>query len=98
VSGPGCWGWFQAVVLLDLVSYLAAAAIGMSVTIPAIDQPDCMTARVSDQLRQGLRHIAGTRMPPNASMRDATEPHRLCYRFVCAIRSVRMLDRHAGMT
>ncbi|MGN9907575.1 MFS transporter [Phytohabitans sp. LJ34] len=52
-------GWFQAVVLLDLTSYLIAAAIINRLPIPATTQPTG-TTRVRDQLGRGLHHIART--------------------------------------
>jgi MFS family permease len=61
IAGPligtalAAMGWFAAVVLLDVASYLAAAAIIASLSIPP-GGPANGAARVRD----GLRHIAGT--------------------------------------
>lgn len=66
ISGPlvgtylAAAGWFPAVVLLDLVSYLVAAAIVSSVPIPATGWSESSGTRIRDQLREGLRHIGST--------------------------------------
>jgi predicted MFS family arabinose efflux permease len=66
ISGPllgtymAAIGLFPAVVLLDLISYLVAAAIITHVPIPATGRSESITTRVSDELREGLGHIAGT--------------------------------------
>lgn len=51
-------GWFRAVVLVDVASYLAAAAVVSRVAIPRT----ALRARVSGGLRHGLRHIVRTRL------------------------------------
>jgi predicted MFS family arabinose efflux permease len=53
-------GWFQAAALIDVASYLAAAAIMTGVPIKATDRCDHVTPRITGELRAGLRHIAGT--------------------------------------
>ncbi|GAA4712270.1 MFS transporter [Phytohabitans rumicis] len=53
-------GWFTAVVLLDVATYLAAAAIITSVAIGRADPPVRVRARLVRELRGGVRHIAGT--------------------------------------
>lgn len=50
-------GWFQAVVLVDVASYLAAAAIIMTVAITPTARPSRLAARISGELREGWRHI-----------------------------------------
>lgn len=67
VSGPllgtylAAVGWFQAVVLLDVASYLVAAALIRGLAIPATVRPAAVvTTRVGGDLRHGLRHIAQT--------------------------------------
>jgi predicted MFS family arabinose efflux permease len=68
ISGPlvgtymAAIGWFPAVVLLDLISYLVAAAIFTRVPIPASVRSEGIGTRFGDRLREGLRHIAGTSM------------------------------------
>jgi predicted MFS family arabinose efflux permease len=68
ISGPlvgtylAAIGWFPAVVLLDLVSYLVAAAIITRVPIPVSVQREDVNARLGVRLREGLRHIARTNM------------------------------------
>jgi predicted MFS family arabinose efflux permease len=49
-------GWFEAVVLVDVASYLVAAAVVTSVAISRVDPP----IRASVRLRGGLRHIVRT--------------------------------------
>jgi MFS family permease len=51
-------GWFEAVVLVDVTSYLVAAAIITSVAIIPIDRPARVASRITGELREGLRHIA----------------------------------------
>jgi MFS family permease len=54
-------GWFQAAVLADVASYLVAAAIVMSVTIPGAVRPPCaLGARFTGGMREGLGHIVRT--------------------------------------
>jgi MFS family permease len=53
-------GWFQAVVLLDAVSYLAAAVIICRVAIPRAPRQPGIVPQNSAGLRHGLRHIART--------------------------------------
>ena len=48
-------GWFEAVVLVDLASYLIAAAI-----IHTIPIPRARLAKKAHRLRDGLRHVART--------------------------------------
>jgi len=56
-------GWFQAVVLVDVASYLAAAAIICRVAIPRITQrAGAAVTRNPAGLRHGLRHITRTRL------------------------------------
>lgn len=49
-------GWFQAVVLIDVTSYVAAAAIIMTVTIAPAAKP----TQVANQLREGWHHLVHT--------------------------------------
>jgi MFS family permease len=54
-------GWFQAVVLADVASYLAAAVIVGSVAIPRTARPArTVAARTPGGLRYGLRHVVRT--------------------------------------
>jgi MFS family permease len=53
-------GWFEAVALVDIASYLAAAVIIMGVAINATAQPGPLTPRITSELRDGLHHIVGT--------------------------------------
>jgi predicted MFS family arabinose efflux permease len=53
-------GWFQAVILVDVASYLAAAAIIMGVAIIPTARPARMAPRITGELREGLRHILRT--------------------------------------
>lgn len=53
-------GWFAAVVVIDVVSYLVAAAIIMTVTIDRADPPTRPATRIVGQLRDGFRHIVHT--------------------------------------
>ena len=53
-------GWFGAVVLVDVASYLAAAAMIMRVAISRTDPPVRVAARIVGELREGLRHIVRT--------------------------------------
>lgn len=53
-------GWFQAVVLLDAASYLAAAAIICRVAIPRAARQPGIVPENSAGLRHGLRHITRT--------------------------------------
>ena len=53
-------GWFTAVVVVDVASYLVAAAVIMSVAIRRTDPPVHIAARIVGELRGGLRHIIGT--------------------------------------
>jgi predicted MFS family arabinose efflux permease len=53
-------GLFQAVVLVDVASYLAAAAIIMSVAITRTAPPTPIAPRITGELSEGLRHIVCT--------------------------------------
>jgi predicted MFS family arabinose efflux permease len=53
-------GWFEAVVLVDVTSYLVAAAIITSVAIIPIDRPARVASRITGELREGLRYITRT--------------------------------------
>jgi MFS family permease len=54
-------GWFQAVVLVDVASYLAAGAITCRVAIPrTIRRAGAAVTRNPGGLRHGLRHIVRT--------------------------------------
>ncbi|GIF99470.1 hypothetical protein Cci01nite_45640 [Catellatospora citrea] len=53
-------GWFQAVVLVDVASYLAAAAIVMTITVIPVAPPRRTTRRITAELRAGVRHIIRT--------------------------------------
>ncbi|MFD0591425.1 MFS transporter [Catellatospora coxensis] len=53
-------GWFQAVVLVDVASYLAAAAIITRVAIPATGPSPETARRITAELRAGLRHVVRT--------------------------------------
>jgi predicted MFS family arabinose efflux permease len=53
-------GWFGAAALVDMASCLVAAAIITGVAVKATDRPDRVTPRIAGELREGLRHIAGT--------------------------------------
>jgi predicted MFS family arabinose efflux permease len=53
-------GWFQAVVLIDVASYLAAAAIITRVAITRTARPARITRPITGELREGLHHIART--------------------------------------
>jgi predicted MFS family arabinose efflux permease len=53
-------GWFPVVVVLDVASYLLAAAIVSRVPIPAATPSKELGRRVRDELIEGLRHIART--------------------------------------
>ncbi|GAB4058250.1 MFS transporter [Catellatospora paridis] len=53
-------GWFQAVVLVDVASYLAAAAIVMTITAIPVAPPRRTTRRITAELRAGMRHIVRT--------------------------------------
>lgn len=53
-------GWFHAVVLVDVASYLAAAAMIMSVAISHTTRPRRIGPRITGELRAGLHHIVRT--------------------------------------
>lgn len=53
-------GWFQAVVAVDVVSYLAAAAIVMTITAIPVALPRRAARRITAELRAGARHIVRT--------------------------------------
>jgi MFS family permease len=53
-------GWFEAVVLIDVATYLIAAAVIMNVAISRTDPSVRVTARMARELRGGLRHIVAT--------------------------------------
>jgi predicted MFS family arabinose efflux permease len=54
-------GWFEAAVLVDVASYLTAAAIIISVAVPRTARPvRAAAARITGGLREGLGHIVRT--------------------------------------
>jgi predicted MFS family arabinose efflux permease len=53
-------GRFEAVVLIDVASYLIAAAIITGVATGRTRPPVRVAARIADELRGGLRHVART--------------------------------------
>lgn len=55
-------GWFAAVVVVDVVSYLSAAAIIARLPIPAVARQTGNATRLVDELRQGWRLVTRNRV------------------------------------
>lgn len=51
-------GWFEAVVIIDALSYVVAAAVLNRITIEATASPAGRAASVAHDLRDGLRHVS----------------------------------------